>query len=79
MEEQKIKRWFITDKKEIRYIHTVLKKDDEAAVLFVVSMANNYNCPCYANTKLEYANYSNCFESLKECQFEIIRRERFEK
>jgi hypothetical protein len=72
------KKWFLTEKNEIRYLHTVIiakKEDDET---LAVTMENPYNCPDTRNTRIEWVNEHDFFDSLKDCQFEIIRRERFE-
>jgi len=78
------KRWFVNSKKEVRWVHTFVRKDieyDNDITHLVVSMDNNLN-PAWINNKgdgcvLEEESTKNFFPSERDCQMEIIRRERF--
>ena len=78
----KEKKWFINENNEIRWVCQFVSKNieyDYSTTHIVVSMANNLNSPYLKGCLLEEVNTKDFFETKKECQFEIIRRERFDK
>lgn len=74
------RKFFITKEHKVRFAHTFLRKIDYDYhnAYLVVSMENNYNAPCMSNCIIEEIDVKNFFTTKEECQFEIIRRERFE-
>jgi len=75
--------WFIDDKGKVRWVHTFIEKNiewDNCTTHLIVSMENNLNQPCRVNElKVESIDTENFFETEKETQMEILRRERFDK
>ena len=76
------KRYFITCDRSadrvvygIRYVHMIVREDED--MLFCVTMENHHNAPGSGNSKLEWVDPIDAFETVKEAQMEIIRRERF--
>lgn len=79
----KEKRWFISDEKEVRWVHTFITKDekfDDGTIHLVVSMENELNQPCRPDdVAIESVDINDFFHTEKEAQLEIIRQERFDK
>lgn len=83
---EQVKKWFINDKNEVRWVHTFIRINieyDNDITHLVVSMKNNLN-EAWINNKgdgciLEEIKTKNFFSTKEDCQIEIIRRERFEK
>lgn len=74
--------WFINEKGEIRWAFNFLSSNiqyDSKKTHLVVSMANDLNPPSKYGCKIEEVETKNFFHSERDCQIEIIRRERFEK
>jgi hypothetical protein len=63
--------------RKIRFMYQFLRKLDD--YVLVISMANRYNDPDTNNARIEWVSEADFFRTEKEAQFEIIRRERFEK
>lgn len=84
--ETKEKRWFISCNNEIRWVHTFVRKNikyDYNTTHLVVSMDNDLN-DAWFNGKgdgciLEEINIKHFFDTKRDCEMEIIRRERFGK
>ncbi len=77
------KRFFITSQNTVRWIKVFITKYiqcDDATTHLIVSMNNNQNeANQPSDCKIESVEPRDCFETLKEAQLEIIRRERFER
>ena len=74
--------WFINKEGEIRWVCKFLDCDiqyDSIKTHLVVSMENSLNPPSKSRCKIEEVETKNFFHSERDCQIEIIRRERFEK
>jgi len=75
------KRWFITkDGKSVNWVQSYIRKNisyDNGTNHCVVAMDNNCNYPDAYGCRIEEVNIKDFFNSVKEAQMEIIRRERF--
>lgn len=80
MEKEKL--WFIAEGDTVRWVKIFINKNiswDNGITHLVVSMNNNLNSAVRpSDVKVENVNIKNFFETKRDAQFEIIRRERFE-
>ncbi len=75
-----MKRWCINKENEIRYVSTFVREHinyDYKTTHLVVTMDNQHNPPCLKGCRLEEIDSNSFFETKKECQIEILIRERF--
>jgi hypothetical protein len=76
------KRFFI-DGDNVRWVRSFIEKDiewDYSTTHLVVSMKNNMNKPTSpSDVMVQSVNVKDMFDTLKNAQLEIIRRERFGK
>jgi len=75
------KRWFITkDGENVHWVQSYIRKYieyDNNTNHCIVAMENDLNCPDAYGCRIEEIDANDFFDSKKEAQNEIIRRERF--
>ena len=75
------KRWFITkDGKEVHWVQSYIREYinyDFDTNHCIVAMKNSLNAPDAHGCSIKEINIKDFFNSVKEAQMEIIRRERF--
>ena len=78
-----MKKFFITKDNKVRWVKVFITENiewDDGKTHLVVSMENNLNeANRPSDCKIESIDVGEFFETLKEAQYEIIRKERFEK
>lgn len=79
---EKKKRFFITKENKVRWVKVFITENiswDDGRTHLVVSMDNNFNeANRPSDCKIESVDVKDFYDTLKEAQIEILRRERFE-